>query len=202
MRPEIPLPFEGRSVYSSSPHGPQSQTELFLSSKETAPSSPATHAAEIDPLLSLLAGPVRGTGTPFIIVGKLLALTDGGTAGLIVFPGQPGPAAIRAQTTMDLFPAHVGLDVLLTFDNKDRRRPIIIGVLRGQRTLESAAAPDAQVEADGQRVSVSARDELVLHCGRSSIKLTSNGHVEIRGEVIVSEASEVNHVRGGSVQLN
>jgi hypothetical protein len=49
---------------------------------------------------------------------------------------------------------------------------------------------------------VSAKHELVLRCGRASITLDSDGKVTIRGTQVVSHASGVNLIRGGSVQLN
>ncbi len=140
---------------------------------------------------------------PAVVVGKLLALAEAGAAPLIGFPGQHGPAAVRARATIDLLAEHVGLDVLLAFDEDDRARPIVIGLLRGQRGWPGASAPShVQIEADGRRLTVCAQDELVLWCGRTRITLTADGRLELRADVIVSEASGVNRVRGGSVQLN
>lgn len=141
--------------------------------------------------------------TPSSVVGTLLALTEGGAIALVRFPGQLSAAAMRARTTVDLLPHHMGLDVLLAFDGNDLRRPIVTGLLRGQRGWP---APDglAQVgvEADGQRLTITAQDQLVLRCGRSSVTLSANGRLELHADVIVSHARGVNRVRGGSVQLN
>jgi Domain of unknown function (DUF6484) len=145
----------------------------------------------------------RGLARPAVLVGKLLALADTGAIPLVGFPGQQGLAAVRARTTIDLLAEHVGLDVLLAFDEDDRARPIVIGLLRGQRGWPGPAVPSqVQVEADGRRLTVCAQEELVLRCGRARITLTADGQLELRADVIVSEASGVNRVRGGSVQLN
>jgi hypothetical protein len=41
-----------------------------------------------------------------------------------------------------------------------------------------------------------------LRCGEASISLSRDGKVVIRGRHIVSHASGVNRIRGGSVELN
>ena len=80
---------------------------------------------------------------------------------------------------------------------------IEIGVLRGQQAELPAQLPSTVlVESDGQRVMLTARDELVLRCGRSSITMGADGRMTLKADVIVSEAAELNRVRGGSVQLN
>jgi hypothetical protein len=59
-----------------------------------------------------------------------------------------------------------------------------------------------EVEADGERLVVSAREQLVLRCGKASITLTRAGRVIIRGESLLSRSSGVNRIKGGSVQIN
>jgi hypothetical protein len=49
---------------------------------------------------------------------------------------------------------------------------------------------------------VSAKEQLVLRCGKASITLTKAGKVLIRGEYVQSRSSGVNRIRGGSVQIN
>ncbi len=58
------------------------------------------------------------------------------------------------------------------------------------------------MDADGQRMVVSAKEQLVLRCGQASITLTKAGKVLIDGTHVLSRASGVNRVKGGSVQLN
>ena len=58
------------------------------------------------------------------------------------------------------------------------------------------------VEADGERLVVDARDQLVLRCGKASITLTKAGKVLIQGTYLSSRSSGVNRIKGGSVQLN
>jgi hypothetical protein len=42
----------------------------------------------------------------------------------------------------------------------------------------------------------------VLRCGEGSITLTRDGKIVLRGKHIVTHASGVNRIRGGSVELN
>lgn len=157
-----------------------------------------------DPLLPLLRAQRHAdTPQPVTLVGRLVALAEGGARALVAYPDQPGAAALSARTTVDLLSHQIGLDVLLTFDGGDRAKPIVIGVLRGQHAeLPAQLPPTVLVESDGQRVMLTARDELVLRCGRSSITMGADGRMTLKADVIVSEAAEVNRVRGGSVQLN
>lgn len=143
-------------------------------------------------------GPVHG-----VIVGTLLALADNGQTALVSFPGQPGHEALRARSVVDLHGPHMGQGVVLMFEQGDVHLPIVMGLLRGQAgwpLAEQAATVD--VDADGQRMVVSAKEQLVLRCGQASITLTKAGKVLIDGTHVLSRASGVNRVKGGSVQLN
>ncbi len=141
------------------------------------------------------------SGAP--VVGRLLALIEDGLAALVVHPGQSGRAALRAQTVVDLQGTHIGRPVLLVFDHGDPERPIVTGLIRGDGDAPVLPLPGSvALEADGERLVVSARDRLVLRCGEASITLTRSGKVLIRGRYIVSESSGAHRIRGGSVQLN
>jgi hypothetical protein len=143
-------------------------------------------------------GPVHG-----VLMGTLLAMTDNGLTPLVSFPGQPGTMAMRARTVVDLHGPHIGQGVVLMFEGGDIRRPIVMGVVRGAPgwPLEDKPAT-VDVDADGQRMVVSAHEQLVLRCGKASITLTKAGKVLIDGTYVSSKSSGVNRVKGGSVQLN
>jgi Phage tail baseplate hub (GPD) len=59
-----------------------------------------------------------------------------------------------------------------------------------------------QDRTDGQRMIVSAREKLVLRCGKASITLTKAGKMLIEGSYLLSRSTGVNRIKGGSVQLN
>jgi hypothetical protein len=156
------------------------------------------------PLMERSAAPRRslkhGAG---LIVGELVGLADGGATPLVCYPGQPGSAALRGRATVDLHGAHIGCGVALLFEEEDPTRPVVFGVLRGRAGWPLPERPaTVEVDADGERLVVSAKQQLVLQCGKASITLTRAGKVLIRGEYVESRASGTNRLKGGSVQIN
>ncbi len=176
------------------------------------PQDSTAAADELNPLSQLLQGPALPIAAPSlataptaqgVVIGTLLALTDDGQTPLVSFAGQPGSAAIRARSVVDLHGPHMGCQVVLMFEQGDMNRPIVMGVVRGPAGWPEQEAPaTVDVDADGQRMLVSAKDQLVLRCGKASITLTRSGQVLIDGTYIASRSSGVNRVKGGAVQLN
>jgi hypothetical protein len=164
-------------------------------------------ASATDLLSPLLDAPVP-TRTRFaesigVVVGELIALTDDGCTPLVLYSGQPGTAAIPARTVVDLHGTHIGRPVTLMFENADPSKPIVMGVLReGAGWPLSERPAQVEVDADGERLVVSAQEQIVLRCGKASITLTKAGKVLIQGTYLVSRSSGVNRIKGGSVQLN
>lgn len=154
--------------------------------------------------LSLLQdGEAEPALIPGVVIGELLALTDTGATPLVRYPGQPGCGALPAQSVVDLHGAHIGAALVLVFEQGDPSRPIVMGVLRGRTGWPLPEAPaQVEVDADGQRLVVTAREQLVLRCGKASITLTKAGKVLIEGSYLLSRSTGVNRVKGGAVQLN
>lgn len=156
--------------------------------------APAMLAPDTQP--EARSGPIHG-----VLVGELLALTDGGTTPLVRFEGHD--VAVRARSTVDLHGPHIGQPVVLMFDGGDATRPIVMGVVRQAAGWPLADPPvQVNVDADGQRLIVSAKEQMVLRCGKASITLTKAGKVLIEGSYVLSRSTGVNRVKGGSVQLN
>jgi Domain of unknown function (DUF6484) len=59
-----------------------------------------------------------------------------------------------------------------------------------------------EIEADGEKLILEARQEVTLRCGKASIQLTADGRVTIRGTQVLSRSDGPNRVQGASVQLN
>jgi hypothetical protein len=162
---------------------------------------------EIDPLLALVSGRAAtttfATSTGGIVVGELIGMTDDGRTPLVVYPGQPGSGGVVARAIVDLHGSHIGKQVLLLFEGTDPAKPIVAGVLRdGQQSALENRHGTVEVDVDGERMIVSAKQQLVLRCGRASITLTNAGKVLIEGAYVSSRSTGVNRVKGGSVQLN
>jgi hypothetical protein len=136
-------------------------------------------------------------------IGTLVGLTDDGCTPLVMYSGQPGSAALPARATLDLHGAHIGRDVVLMFEDSDPRRPVLLGCLTQKPAWPLTERPgQVEVDADGERLVVNAKEELVLRCGKASITLTKAGKVLIHGAYVSSRSSGVNRIKGGSVQLN
>jgi uncharacterized protein DUF6484 len=149
-------------------------------------------------------GEVGGLGwTDGVVVGRLVGFADHGITPLVTCGGPTNESARPARTIVDLHASHLGRDVVLAFERGDRRRPIVIGCVRGPADSDLPTVPgQVTVEADGERLVVSARDQIVLRCGKASLTLSADGKIVARGTHLVSHASGVNRIRGGSVQVN
>lgn len=137
-----------------------------------------------------------------VLTGVLIGFKDSGAVPLVLFPGQPQSAAVAARTTIDLPGAHIGRPVVLMFDGGDPMRPIVMGCIRGEATTLAEQPGHVEVDVDGERMLVTAKEQLVLRCGKASITLTKSGKVLIQGAYVSSRSTGVNRIKGGSVQLN
>lgn len=138
-----------------------------------------------------------------VAVGELVALDAAHACALVALAGASPGRALRARSVVDLQPCHIGRELLLAFENADPGRPVVLGILQGATVNRPSDLPGGmEVEADGQRLLLSARESMVLRCGAASITLTRAGKVLIEGHYVRSRASGVNRVQGGSVQLN
>lgn len=157
-------------------------------------------------LLPLLLGsrpaPSLGADRPALVVGELIAIDNQGRTPLVLYPGQSGEAAMPARSIVDLHGDHIGRQVVLVFTGPGDDRPIILGVLRDDPGTPRLGPDHYEVQADGERLIVAAREQLVLRCGLASITLTKEGKVLIQGTYLSSRSSGVHRIKGGSVQIN
>jgi Domain of unknown function (DUF6484) len=180
----------------------------LIDDKLTQAEALPAHASAAQPtdmarLLKVRPAKRQATATlPTVTIGELLAIADDGKSPLVTYPGQPGTAALRARTVLDLHGAHIGQSVVLQFEGGDPTLPIVMGVLRQTDNQPLEAYGNVQVDADGVRMVVSAKEQMVLQCGKASITLTKAGKVLIQGSYVSSRSTGVNRVKGGSVQLN
>lgn len=147
--------------------------------------------------------PASPAALPAAVVGVLIGFRDDGAVPLVLYPGQSQEAAVPARATLDLHGQHIGRKVLLVFEGGDPSLPIITGLLHQPAAWPLATKPaQVEVEADGERLLLNARQQLVLRCGKASITLTREGKVLIHGSYISTRSTGVNRIKGGSVQLN
>ncbi len=136
-----------------------------------------------------------------MVVGTLIGFKD--EIPLVTYPGQTGTSASQARSVVDLSGAHIGCQVVLGLGGGLENPPIIMGVLRRiQSTSLQDRAGSVEVDADGERLIVTAKEQLVLRCGNASITLTKAGKVIIQGTYVSNRSSGVMRIKGGSVQIN
>jgi len=119
-------------------------------------------------------------------------------------PDLPGEIVV-ARTTVPLLSAHSGATVVLSFEGGNLRRPIIMGVLQDQSQPAAAAdslPPLVLVQADDDRLVLSAEREIVLRCGDASITLTRAGKVLIEGTYLLSCSTGYNKIKGAAIDIN
>jgi Domain of unknown function (DUF6484) len=132
------------------------------------------------PLTTTVAASIHGA-----IVGVLVGFKDDSRTPLVMYPGQPGTAALPARMVPDIHGPHIGRQVVLMFNEGDPRQPIVMGCLRPQESWTMEKPGQVEVDADGERLIVTAKDRLVLRCGKASITLTKEGKVLVEGTYLL-----------------
>ena len=109
---------------------------------------------------------------------------------------------VSATSCVALEDVHAGRRVLMAYPQGGTEGPCIVGMLREHRASGFSSAPTRPqppaVEVDGTRLVFSARQEIVLRCGDSSLSLACDGTITLRGKYVISHADGVNRIRGGS----
>ena len=139
-------------------------------------------------------------GSPGMRVGRLVAIQDN-LVPFVLFPGRKPTAAIAARTIVMLSTQDIGRDVLISYIDNDLNQPVVMGCLRDE-SARADGVPHTQIGVDGKTLEVTAKEEIVLRCGKSSITLTRAGKIIIRGTYVISRSSGVNRIKGGTVEIN
>ena len=136
------------------------------------------------------------------IVGTLVRLADGEGA-IVELETASGEILRRtALSTVELDARAVGHPVLLMFVGGDLDRPVITGRVQPGRASPRKTTRTRTLVLDGRELVLEADSSLTLRCGKSSITLTREGRIVLRGTNVVSHASGVNRIRGGTIKLN
>jgi uncharacterized protein (DUF2345 family) len=70
----------------------------------------------------------------------------------------------------------------------------------GDAASERAITFEADV--DGSRVRITAKDEVVIQCGKASITMRRNGRIVIRGTHVETASTGTNRIKGSQVRVN
>ena len=138
---------------------------------------------------------------PGVVIGRLAEINERGEP-LVRSPADDGELIRPARSILCLSRKQIGAEVVLTFENGDPQKPIILGLLSPTESPPNAKTASLEVTADDDRLELTADREIVLRCGKASITLTRAGKVLIRGAYVLSRSSGANRIKGGSVQIN
>ncbi len=92
-----------------------------------------------------------------------------------------------------------GARVLLAFCC-EYEAPIVIDLIRD--SLEPNYESPIHRVLDGDTLVLEAGRQITLKCGKSTITLTKDGKVVVRGTKVISRASSVNKIKGSTVLVN
>lgn len=166
-----------------------------------------------DAIVNFQAAPARGNKTqnniapasnphalwPRVVIGRLTGFEN--TQPTVDFPGNPKAVPLLALTGVSLSSAEIGRDVILAFADGDPEKPIILNLLIPHQT-ELAKPTAVDIQADGEKLLVTAKKEIVLRCGEASITLTAAGKVLLKGTYVLSRSSGYNKIKGAAVDIN
>ena len=150
-----------------------------------------------EPSAPAISDRLREPRLPSVVVGRIAAILESGEP-MVDFPGNSSGKLISAQSLVPITTSHTGRNVALTFEDGDPSLPIIVGLFQ----TPAAKSQHREIKLDEDSLILSAKKEVVIQCGKSSITLTSAGKVLIRGAYLLSRSSGVNRIKGGSVQIN
>lgn len=106
--------------------------------------------------------------------------------------------AVSAQATVAVGPDDVGRQAMVSFLEGDPARPVITGLF-----VEPSPSPRRRhVKIRAEEIDFAAASKITLECGKASITLHRDGKVVVRGVHLLSRASGVNRIRGGTIELN
>lgn len=135
-----------------------------------------------------------------VAVGSIVGFDDAGRP-LVDFAVNPSGKAQAARVAYAgvLEP---GASVALMFEGGDPWKPIVIGPMRDEAFVSMEQEPAVEIEKDEESLTLTAKKQIVLRCGKASITLTRSGKILLRGTYILSRSAGVNAMKGGSVHIN
>ncbi|CAM2067004.1 DUF6484 domain-containing protein [Sulfidibacter corallicola] len=172
----------------------QGESAVAPTEVATTASEPRAEDAATDTLLNQvdLSPAPRLEG---ILLGTLSRFDASGVP-YVTIPNLSGE--IAAQTTTVLDRDTEGRQVALMFVQGSAAQPIILGLIQNP----SAHVKPREARVDGKKIVLEAADEIEFRCGKSSIKMTRDGKVIVKGTHLVSRSSGANKIKGASVLLN
>jgi len=153
-----------------------------------------------------------------LLVGKVVSINDHGNP-MIAYDETTKSKPVEALTTVPLNRDAIGKDIAISFAQNNGCMAIVMGVIRRPLddvlALQSAQPEEVitpaktdeptgkpEVIVDGNKLELSAPEEITLRCGKASITLNKNGKILIKGEHMLNRTSGSYKIKSGSIQLN
>lgn len=141
-----------------------------------------------------------------LIIGQFIGL-DEQQRPLITSSLHIKPVVAQAIVTINDDPMLLSGNSVILFMGSDL--PIIMGfvgdTLQNQKQTSFGLVGDtltSSLHVDGKKINLQAQNEVVLKCGKSSLSLSRNGKVTIKGTNITTRSSGANKIKGANVQVN
>jgi hypothetical protein len=145
------------------------------------PSAPATRPAEV-------------------VIGRVVKIGPDGAL-LVDFPENPAGEPVPAMATADYDLVPSGQPVAIMFISGDPSRPLAIGVVT-HPDQANVGPTGVQPDEPPECLTLAAKREIVLQCGRASIVLTRAGKVLLRGAYLSLRSTGMQRIIGASVHIN
>ena len=120
-----------------------------------------------------------------VVIGQIITI-DKQNNPMVDFDCNIFKEAIPASSLVEINNTHKDHKVALMFEKNRADKPIIMGLMHIPEKTKSIIADK----------------ELLLKCGKASIRLKENGDIVINGRELVSRARKNNIIRGGTIHLN
>lgn len=153
-----------------------------------------------------------------LLIGKVVSINDHGNP-MIAYDETTQNQPVEALTTVPLDAGAIGKDIAVSFAQNNGTMAIVMGVIRrplddvlalqseqAEEVMNSAIKDEPtgkpEVIVDGNKLELSASEEITLRCGKASITLNKNGKILIKGEHMLNRTSGSYKIKSGSIQLN
>ena len=145
-------------------------------------------------------------------VGRIAAIDAHGRP-LVTVPGTMDTPTIARCLVRMSYDSAADLSALppvaVAFEDGDPAFPLIMGWIYDRildESLQAVTIPSRnsvrEALVDGERIVFRGEREVVLECGQSSITLTSEGRIVIKGTHLVSRSSGPHKIKGSTVDIN
>ena len=149
-------------------------------------------AMELDGLLNKNAERARPSNICRAIVSRIL---DTGAIIVQVIGGSDAFFTCDILQSGGHLALNAGDPVLVIAPSSAQDKGVILGLVGPYR-------PPAQISGPAEHLTVEASESLALKCGDGSIELRKDGKVLVKGKDIVSYATRVQRIKGGTVSIN